>query len=193
MTTVKKPNLHGPRFRNSYLTVLNVKTFDAFKEKYPEYASLTNKEFKKIVMTFNGLITEGIIENRNGVELPEGLGFIFIGTCPSAKKRCIDFKKSTELGQLVIHRNWDSDNKLMKIFYTNRSTKYPFQNKQVWAFTATKPFRHRASVAYKQDYSRYIEVNPTTKISAMFDKIRTKQYMENLKPILPENYNEFKI
>jgi len=193
MKEIRKPNLNGPRFRERRISVLTNKTLDKFKLKYPEYKSLKLTTFKDIVMTFNKLVVESIIENRNGVELPDGLGYIFMGTCPSPKKKNIDYGKSLTYGVETTHKNWDSDNKLLKIFYTNSNTKYPFKNKNVWSFKAGKDFRKKASDAYKEDWAKYIEVPPSKKISSMFNKHRKKQYMENLKPIIPEGYDEFKI
>lgn len=193
MREIRKPDLNAPRFRTKRISVLTVKTLKAMKEKYPEYSNLSLQEFKSIIMTFNGLMVDSIIENRNGVELPDGLGFIFIGSCPPSKKKNIDYKRSHEFGVEASHRNWDSDNKLMKIFYTNRNSKHPFQNKQVWAFKAVKQFRKQASEAYKEDWAKYIEVSPTQKISAMFDRHRKKEYAKNMKPVIPEGYDEFKM
>jgi hypothetical protein len=191
MKTFKKPDLNAPRFRNKRKSVLTVDTLKKFKEKYPQYKDLDYPQFKKIIMTFNQTIVDGIIDSRGGVELPDGLGYIFIGSCPAAKKKNIDFKKSTEFGVEATHRNWDSDNKLMKIFYTNRNTKYPFRNKQVWAFKASKPFRKAASAVYKEEWTKYIEVAPTEKISARFDRNRKKARKKDLKPYIPEGYDEF--
>ncbi len=175
------------------MSILNGELLKEFKKKYPEYKNLTIKEFKKIITTFNFNITKGIIENRNGVELPDGLGYIFMGTCSSAKKNNIDYKKSYEQGFNTKHHNWESDNKLLKIFYTNQNTKYPFKNKQVWAFKAVKTFRKAASEAYIKDWAKYIEVAPTEKIMNMFDRYRKKSKIENFKPVIPENYDEFKL
>jgi hypothetical protein len=193
MKPAQKPNIHAIRYRRSFRTVLDRQLLKSFKKKYPEYKTITFADLKKIIQTFNGNIRQGVIEHRNGVELPEGLGFIFIGTCPPTKKRVIDFKKSAELGVCVTHKNWESDNHLMKIFYTNYSTKYPFQNKQVWLFKPVKQFRHTASVEYKNNYSKYIEISPYLKISTIFDKYRKRDYMQSLKAVIPEDYNEFKL
>ena len=80
MRTIKKPDLNAPRFRKRRKSVLTSKTYKQFIEKYPEYSSLDLTMFKNIVMSFNANLVEGIIDNRNGVELPDGLGFIFMGT-----------------------------------------------------------------------------------------------------------------
>lgn len=193
MKTIRKPDLNGPRFRHKRISILTRETLNGLQEKFPQYADLTLPEFKAIIMGFNKKLSEGIIENRNGAELPEGLGYIFMGTCPPPKKKNVDFKRSVDFGAEATFRNWDSDNNLLKIFYTNHNTKYPFHNKQVWAFKASKPFRKAASDAYKENWAKYIVINPEQKISAMFDRHRKKEYVKNMKPVIPEGYDEFKI
>jgi hypothetical protein len=193
MKEIRKPDLNGPRFREKRISILTAKTLKKFKEKYPEYKSVSLTMFKDIIMTFNSHIVNGIIDNRNGVELPDGLGYIFMGTCPAPKKRNIDYGKSLHYGVETTHRNWDSDNKLLKIFYTNHNTKYPFKNKRVWSMKANKEFRKNASEAYKDNWSKYVEVLPNKKVSARFDRHRKKEYLRNLKPIIPEGYDEFKM
>lgn len=191
---MKKPNVQGPRCREKFTTTLNETTFLAFKKKYPQYKSLTLDEFKVIVRTFNELLINSVIDNRNGIELPEGLGFIFIGTCQTPKKKFImDYGTSNKTGVKTSHKNWESDNNLMKIFYSNYNTKHSFQHKQVWAFRPGKPFRHKASVAYKEQWTKYIPINPTEKVSVFFDRNRRENYKKNLKLVIPEGYDEFKL
>ena len=193
MKTFKNPNLNGPRFRNKRISVLTADCLKRFKKKYPKYSEIKLQEFKAIVMEFNSNITKGIIDNRNGVELPEGLGYIFMGTCPATKKTNIDFKKSVDTGVQTNFKNWDSDNKLLKIFYSNCNSKYPFANKQVWSFKAVKQFRKSASEAFKDNWAKYIEVTPTEKISTKFDTYRKKERHRNYKQVIPQDYDEFKL
>jgi len=186
-----KPDLTAPRFRPKRTTLLKESLYDAFIEKYPQYKDVDLATFKKIIRTFNEELYNGIIENRDGVALPEGLGFIFMGTCPPAKKQNIDPAKSLKNGVAAVHNNWDSDNNLLKIFYTNHTSKYPLQNKQVWAFKAVRQFRKAASDAYKENWPKYIVVDPLQKISGLYAKMRKRDYiMEDVKHI-PDDYNEF--
>ena len=193
MKKINKPNLNAPRFRSRRKSVLTKDRLSLFKEKYPEHHATTLKQFKDIVMTFNSLLVEGVIDNRDGVELPDGIGFIFMASCPPTKKENIDYAKSFKYGVKTNHKNWDSDNKLLKIFYTNHTTKYPFTNKQVWSFKAGKQFRKKASNAFKSDWAKYIEVSPMAKISGMFDKYRKKDLSKRAASNIPKDYNEFKL
>jgi len=188
-----KPDLTAPRFRPKRINLLNVDLYNDFIQKYPKYSHVTLAQFKKIISIFNEEMYKGVINNRDGVELPESLGFIFMGTCQSTKTKTIDVIKSMELGIQVAHQNWDSDNKLMKIFYTNHTSKYPWSNKQVWAFKAVKKFRQAASAAYKKDWSKYVSVDSTRKISATFARQRKKDYVVQQLAIVPEGYNEFNL
>lgn len=189
----KQPDLNAPRFRHKHVSLLNRKLYDRFIKRFPEYKHLTLNEFKEIVKVFNGKITEGVIHNRDGVELPEGLGFIFMGSCPPAKSQNINVEKSLKYGVITNHKNWDSDNKLLKIFYTNKPSKYPFQNKQVWAFKAVKQFRKAASEAFKENWASYIVVDNTRKISSMYAKLRKKDYVLQSSAEVPEDWDEFNL
>ncbi len=190
----RKPDLNGPRFRPKRHTMLNKKLFLRFKEKYPEYSDLTLNEFKSIIKTFNRHLGQGLIDNRDGVELPQGLGYIFMGSCPATKsKKNVDMKKSKDFGVRSTHKNWDSDNMLLKIFYTNRSSRYPFQNRQIWSFKAVKPLRVKASKAYKKNWPKYIVVDPAEKISALYDRARKKEFVKSYLYKVPEGYDEFKM
>ena len=116
-----------------------------------------------------------------------------MGTCPPAKKKNIDAGKSLKYGVPAIHQNWDSDNNLLKIFYTNHTSKYPLQNKQVWAFKAVRQFRKAASDAYKENWPKYIVVDPVQKISGLFAKMRKSDYIKEDVKSIPADYNEFKM
>ncbi len=188
-----KPDLHAPRFRPKRINPLTVNLYKRFKKKYPEHSEITLGMFKKIVRTYNGLLYQGVIDNRDGVELPEGLGFICMATCPRPKKTNPDIQKSIELGKTVNHKNWDSDNNLLKIFYTNHTAKYRFQNCQVWSFKAVKQFRKAASDAYILNWPKYIVAEPGKKISTKFAKIKRKDFLMRLAKDVPDDYDEFEM
>ena len=188
----KKPDLKGPRFREKSVKVLSVDLYKRFKLKYPEH-DISFEEFKKIIQTYNENLYNGIIEYRDGVELPESLGYMFIGSCPALTKRInVDYKKSAQYGVVTQHRNWDSDNKTMKIFFTNQLVKYRVQNKQIWMLVPGREFKRTASKMYIEDYNKYMVVNNNKKISMLFkmhlDALREKMKVNK---IASEDYNEF--
>ena len=48
----------------------------------------------------------GSNKNRDGVELPDSLGYIFIGTCPAAKTVNTNYALSKEYGKVLQNKNW---------------------------------------------------------------------------------------
>ena len=188
----KGPNRNAPRYRETCVHVLNTKLYKKFKKKFPKY-DITYEQFKKIVNTYNIKLGEGVIEYRDGVELPESLGYIFIGSCaPVTSKPNIDFNKSIQYGVLTTHKNWDSDSRLMKIFFTNYLVKYKMQNKNIWLFSPNRDFKKKASKNYIEDYTKYIMIDPKRKISYLFHKNLSKMrdaFKTN--KIVSEDYNEF--
>jgi hypothetical protein len=188
----KKPDVKAPRFRQKSVHVLNAKLYKRFKKKFPEH-DISYADFKNIINTYNVKLGEGIIEYRDGVELPESLGYIFIGSCsPMMTRPNIDYKKSAQYGILTTHKNWNSDNRLMKIFFTNYLVKYKVKNKQIWMFSGNREFKRKASQQYSEDWNKYIKVDSKQKVSTVF-KENIHRLHEKLKvnKIASEGYNEF--
>jgi len=188
----KRPDINAPRFREKSVHVLNLKLYKKFKKKFPEH-DISYADFKNIINTYNVKLGEGIIEYRDGVELPESLGYIFIGSCAAMMTRPnIDYKKSAQYGILTTHKNWNSDNRLMKIFFTNYLVKYKVKNKQIWLFSGNRDFKRKASQHYSEDWNKYIMVDSKQKVSTVF-KENIHKLHEKLKvnKIASEGYNEF--
>jgi len=165
----RAPNLNGKRYRRKRIGLLNIKTINKFKEKNPAYKNINPEKLKSIIKIFNGRIWNNIIENRNGVELPESLGFIFIGTCSPSKKN-VNIKLSTQYDKPIINRNWETDGNIAKIFYTNFSAKYKFINRDLWGFTAVRNFKRTLAKYYPENWNKYVFVNPKQKVNKLISK-----------------------
>ena len=59
--------------------MLNKKLLMEFKEKYPAYANIDNNKLKKIIKVYNTKLWNEVVNSREGVELPDSLGYLFIG------------------------------------------------------------------------------------------------------------------
>ena len=143
----KKPDLNAPRYRPKKLNLTNVDFYDKFISEHPKYADLSLEKFKEIITSFNGMIWNTVVKERDGVQLPEQLGFIFIGSCPR-KKSNVDFKKSSDYGVVLQNQNWESDQFMAKIFYTNYETKYRFKNHELWGFKGVRDFTRTVGQTY---------------------------------------------
>jgi hypothetical protein len=190
--TIKQEN--KPRFRQSAIGLLNLDTFSKFLEKYPEYSSYTMEQFKTIVETYNGMLQQAVMDNRDGIELPEGLGNMFIGSCkPTTVKPNINRYKSIQVGQKVLNRNLATDGYVCKIFYSNYESKFKFQHRDLWRFKGVRQFTRTVSKVYREDWPKYIVIEEYMKIASLIRKQRKNEKIEKMKAInvANEKYNEF--
>ena len=148
MTEVKIPDLNAPRFRKESEGTLNKEFIALIRKELASVRDLTDDDIKDIILSFNGNVWKTVVEKRDGVELPEQLGHIFIGTCPAKKSKNVDFKATTQHMKAIQHRNWESDQHLAKIFFTNYGTKYRFKNHELWGFTAVRQFKRTVGQEY---------------------------------------------
>lgn len=194
MKEAKKPDLNAPRFRRNLEGTLNNNFLKELYENVPSAKHLSKKEIKKIIVTFNKNIWLKVIDERDGVELPESIGHIFLGTCPPKKRtKNVDFKMSADYQKVIQHRNWESDKHLAKIFYTTFGTKYRFKFHDLWAFNGTRNFTRKVGETYPTNWKRYIEIPPILKISNLYkNNVESFKKQEETKALL-ESYNEFEI
>ena len=84
METFEKVDLSLPRYRAKSHEVDDVNFFKALCKKVPKAKELGHSKVKKLIQAFNESITDVVIDNREGVELLEGIGYIFIIICKSS-------------------------------------------------------------------------------------------------------------
>jgi hypothetical protein len=191
MKGYKAPDLNASRLRKPVKRILSKEFFKDFREKHPELSSLDDSTIKKIVYTFNENIWKQVIENRDGVELPENLGYVFIGTCDFNKDTNVNYGLSVKHSQEIKNRNLESDSKLAKIFYTNYQTKYKFANRELWGFQAIRQFKRSVAAEYPKVWQKYIAVDSYKKVSEMFGKEMRKLSAKKMQKNILELYDEF--
>ncbi len=188
----KKPNLNAPRYRPKKLNLTNTNVYDKFIEEHPHLETICIEKFKEVINKFNGKIWETVIEYRDGVELPEQLGYIFIGSCPR-KKNNVDYKKSEHYGVKIHNQNWESDQYVAKIFYTNYEGKYKFKNHELWGFSGLRDFKRGVAKTYPSEWKKYIMVDNMIKVSKIFRKQSYVQYKQKEIKNLLDEYDEFNL
>jgi len=168
--TFKKPNLTAPRFRPTSKKVLNRKTYEAFLKKHPQHAEMSLEQFKKIVVTYNEEIWHTVLHHRDGVKLPEDLGYL-IGSKYKRKKdarKAINFGKSVATGEKVLHRNWETDGYAPSLNYTNYSLKYRFKNRELWSFEPTRDFKRTFHRKFAELYRKYIHLTNGMSLATLY-------------------------
>lgn len=177
----------APRYRPDSTTVANENFFRTFFKQNPQFKQLrkkySDKELKSFIKTFNEKLAQTAIDNRDGVYLPEQLGWIYLATI-KRPKRTVNNKVSNEHGYDIAFPNHHSDGKLLKIAYSNRSSN--FENKDLWMFAASHDFKDKASKAFAQNYMRYYPLEDSRAI-----KSRKNAYYEK-EGIAPPKTRKFK-
>lgn len=191
MDSFNTPDLNAPRYRPQVYNLLNKKLFRRFRNKYPKYKDLDDKTLRAIIKSFNQKIYETVVEERNGVNLPENIGWLFVGTCINNKKKNIDFAKSKEYGVKVTNKNWDTDGRLAKIFYSNYAPKYKIKNREFWYFVACRDFKRLVAKTYPENWNMYVTIEPTKKIKQQYARQAYKDYINNKTKEQLKDYNEF--
>jgi hypothetical protein len=148
---------------------------------------------RKVVKKFNQLVFQTVIDTRDGVQLPEQLGWLFIGTCDTSKKDNIDFAKSKKYGMLVNNNNWETDGKLAKIFFTNFAPKHKMRNREFWGFVACREFKRTVAKSYPENWNKYIQVIPRAKINKDYSNAIYKEHLNKVTKKALESYNEFEV
>jgi hypothetical protein len=185
------PNLTAPRFRQHAVDIMDEKFYKGFKEKYPKYDNVKLSDIKKIVKRFNETLWETVIDTRDGVQLPEGIGFIFIGSCMPAREENIDYGKSQKYGVKVTNKNWETDGKLAKIFYSSYANKYKFAFRECWKFIACRNFKRKVAKVFPENWNMYVHIDRDRKMKSMYAAALFKTHKNNLLKKQLEDYNEF--
>lgn len=193
MRSFRKPDLKAPRYRKKSYNVYNKDMYNRFIEKYPKYAKYSYRDLKKVIWLCHDNLQKEIVENRDGIELEQSLGFIFIGTCPRTtnNKDIIDYGKSIKYGVVVSHKNWETDGNISKIFYTNYSVKYKVQDRQIWKFLGCRNFTRYVKKEYPDNWTKYLVVDNKLKISHMYKNTYVKQMHKKADEDSLITYNEF--
>lgn len=167
MREPQKINLKGPRYKAPRF---NTTSPECLKEISAHTDCMVKdiKKIKKIIVAANKAIADTVIDFRDGIELPEQLGYMFLGTCQPKVRKNVDFKTTNYYQKVIQHRNWESDNYLAKIFYTNFETKYKFKFHEVWGFKACREFTQTVGKEYPENWKKYIQVDHTLKISRLY-------------------------
>jgi hypothetical protein len=192
MKDAVKRNLNGPRFRVPRLNTLSSEWIKDIINS--EDCPIKDKTVvEKIIRSFNKEASNTIIEFRDGIELPEQLGYMFLGTCQPKIRKNVDFKTTDSYLKVIQHRNWESDNYLAKIFYTNYETKYKFKFHELWGFKGCRKFTRKVGEEYPKNWKKYIQVDHTLKVSRLY-----RTYLKNNKRALLdkerlEDYNPLEI
>jgi hypothetical protein len=160
-----KVDLNKNRIKEIKGKVITNKEVTQFNKLHPKY-NLGKPDIIKIMRAFNNNIAEETMQNIYGVMLPENIGALYINNAGKPKNKSIDYAKSKELGKLVYHKNWETDNNIMRIVYINRTRKTFVKNTNLFSFKPLQQFKRNASAYFRKHWARCLKTGymPTVEI-----------------------------
>lgn len=181
---MKQPDRKAPRFRHTEKRVLNSELVEKIQKLFPNL-KLSRKDIRFIINTFNSLCADTIAETRDGIELPEQLGYVVLGKCKTKEFWSPDHKKTWIYDTRVDFTNYESNQWVCKVFYSNFAHKYRFKNCKYWGFEASRPLKQKVSKAFIKWHTKYIIADDYYRINKVYKenkkalKIKLEQQKQN--------------
>lgn len=159
---------------------------------FPQYKSYLKKpsDITKIIRTFHENMANACVDNRAGVEFPERLGVLFIGSY-KAGDRSIDHATSEKLLKRVPFRSLNTDGYSACIYYDVTNCNYI--HNELWDFNASDPFRKKVSESFRKNWNKYAKLENYWNIARRIKKSFIKDFMLKKETELLKDYNEFYI
>lgn len=192
----KGVDVKAPRYRKKTFNLLEKSFYNRFRKKYPQFKDTEkypNVLLYDIIAEFNSCIYKEAVNSREGAELPEHLGFLFIGSCDTPKTKNINYGLSNKINKKVGLHNLHTDGGLAKIFYSNYDNKYMFPTRELWSFKACTNFKQLVHKTYPDNWMNYIKVEKHMIINKQYKAhVKRDKIIESINQV-PDNYNEFEI
>lgn len=168
----------APRFRWSKYrySVICKELFNRYRESFPDSPIKDWKTFKSLVLEFHELLTDEVVENRDGAKLPGYMGVL--GICSFKPKKLVpkNWLAIDATGQQLKSLNIHTNELVCKIIYSIYKAKYRGIGYHLWKFKGDRNFTTKVSRAFRANYNKYKRLGDQDVISKMFkdDYIRTR-------------------
>ena len=188
------PDKKAPRFKQTHLDLIDHEFIKEFLAEHPQYADKPEIQgllpFKNLIKSFNHRLWKHVIDNRDGIDLPERLGVIFIGGKTSVYTP-VDYGESIKHQTEVLMHNFESNGIIGKIFYSRHSRNHGMTVKTMWVYKPCRAFTIGVKDAFKNGLSRrYRRVENKKQLMYLFEeRVRNRNKQEGYGML--ENYNEF--
>ena len=180
-------NLKAPRYRPPRKTTLDNDFFDYLYQKYPEFKYKYNKkQIKEIVLKFNELLGEALINNRDGVELPVLGKKMIMMSYPAKDNSTLDYeaynksKGQIKKSMLNLHTNGYK----LKIVFKQYTKKARIKEMHFYGADAERSLSRKCAAAFKLNYNFYHTLAPLKE-----EKLVDPNYTSTN----AKNFNEFEL
>lgn len=183
-----------PRFTRTRIDLVNMELAEEFLKEFPQYADkeeLKNiRSFTKLITTFNSGLWKHVVDNRDGIDLPERLGVVFVGAKTSVYTP-VDYGLSSKYNTEVLMHNFESNGLIGRIFYSRHTRNHGMTIKTIWRFKPSRAFALGVRDSFREGNSRrYRRVENRKELHILFQQRVRNRNKEQGYGML-DNYNEF--
>lgn len=164
----RKPNLKAPRFRLRRYSIVNTELHKQFLIENPNI-HIDYLDFKFIIEQINLEIIQQVLDNREGVLLPKGLGRIWIG---------LFLPKDNKKARSAIKQN-PFDKTEGKICWNFDYVKYKIKEGDFYGFMAHRNFKRTTSKALVNNPELYARIASITRRTENYKKIKLEEIEHN--------------
>lgn len=185
----RKPDLNAPRFRRMRHSVVDLGLIKSLKKSCPDLGIENGSDVNKLLKQFHEIVSDSVIDNRDGCKLPGMLGSVKILSCSPIKSKMKDYSKNVEGSR---YHNLDTGGYMCTIYHDSmkKGVKH-IKHLDIYFFNASRSFSRKVSAAYKTKWMTYSVVSGGTKTNRKFnDKKDVLRYQEK-KAYLYDKYDEF--
>jgi len=203
------PDLHAPRCREMIKDILSYPNYDPYryfarmKEQYPQMKQYSNRQIALWIEDYNKQMAHEVASSRNGVMLPEGLGYVVVGNCKLTEvtaKHNIDYAASSKYGVIINHSNYHCEGYVATIQYYNNIPRQRFKNHELYDFKPCRALSRAVSAEFKAGkYNHFIPLSKWSRVANRFHKFKFRKPSWREKKIERErkeawaNYDEFAV
>lgn len=188
------PDKNAPRFMKTRVNLVNKSFVEEFLKEFPQYSNIIEfekiKKVKDLIKECNTAIWEHTIDNRDGIDLPERLGVLFIGGRTSVYTP-VDYGETNKHGTEVLLHNFETNKIIGKIFYSRHTRNHGITVKTMWSFKPCRAYIKGVKDAFKNGlHRRYRRVENKKQLLYLFEERQRARNKKEGYGML-ENYNEF--
>jgi len=145
-----------PRFRKKHYNCSSKEVWKDFKKKNPEY-NINYEDWKRLIKQYNTFLSEQVIDNTNGIQLPHVLGHMMIFSC-DPPEHSFNFKRALQYKKPARYLNLHTDGRIATIGYCNNLRYGAIQFGLCWKFIADRNFKTKVSKAFSKNHNFYIKI-----------------------------------
>jgi hypothetical protein len=184
----------APRFRKTRMDLISMELAEEFLKEFPQYADKeelkSKRAFGNLIKNFNSAIWGHTIENRDGIDLPERLGVLFVGAKTSVYTP-VDYGETNKYGTEVLMHNYESNGLIGKIFYSRHSRNHGMTIRTIYSFKPCREYSLAVRDAFRNgDCRKYRRVENKKQLQILFEeRMRNRNRQQGYGML--DNYNEF--